>query len=58
MLIVRHGNALAHAADGTPAAGARAGFAVADVADREALERAGAETIARFGRLDTADRRS
>jgi NADP-dependent 3-hydroxy acid dehydrogenase YdfG len=53
MLVARNEEALASTVDAIVAAGGTAAFAVADVADRDALERAAAETITRFGRIDT-----
>ena len=53
MLVARNHDALAAAVDDIAAAGGTAGFAVADVADRDALDRAAAEAVVRFGRIDT-----
>ncbi|MBV9843167.1 MAG: SDR family NAD(P)-dependent oxidoreductase [Sphingomonadaceae bacterium] len=53
MLVARNREALAHAVDEIKEAGGAAAFAVADVADRAALEGAAAETVERFGRIDS-----
>ena len=52
-LIARGGEALAEAAADIAARGGEADHAVADVGDRDALERALDAAVARFGRIDT-----
>lgn len=53
MLLARNGTGLRAIVAEIEAAGGRAACAVADVGDRRAIEQAAAETIARFGRIDT-----
>jgi short-subunit dehydrogenase len=53
ILVSRNERALARIARGIEAEGGKAFFAVADVGDRAALQRAAVKGAARFGRIDT-----
>lgn len=53
LLVARSGDALARIVDEIRAAGGNADHAVADVGDAEAVRRAAAIAVERFGRIDT-----